>query len=184
MKVKSKIYNLFTLVSVLILVFPQIAISGYTFEQEFTLSNETKVYLDEEEDSIYNGSVQVFLETGATITVTVNNQTGNIEESQNKTFLIDNTSSLFFQISTEGNSEGYFIFSLNVNPGHSDRNPLYIALGIVLAVLILLGIVSHYIRANRLKKEPDEKDVDLVDPETERKRQESAGAEKRYWGKE
>jgi len=150
--------------------------------QNFILNNETVVLLNETADVYYNGSISITVTTGDPVNATVNGVTEEISLGETKELYILNTTILYFSLSTEGYSEGYFEMELNYDPNASNNNPVRRTIAIASAFIIAISIISYYIRAKRLERKPDEEDEELVDPEVLKKRKEASGAEKKFWG--
>ncbi|MBK5113383.1 MAG: hypothetical protein KGD59_11935 [Candidatus Heimdallarchaeota archaeon] len=150
--------------------------------QEFTVNNETKILLDITEDVYYNGSISITVTTGDPVNATVNGVTKEISVSETEVLYILNTTSIFFSLSSDGLSEGYFEMELNYDPTANDNNNVRRLIGVAAAFILVISVITYYIRAKKLERKPDEEDEELLDPETIRKRREAAGAEKKFWG--
>ena len=153
-------------------------------KQNFTVNTDTEVFLDIEGDidTYYNGTITVTVTEGVGVNATVNGVTLEVNLGESKEFAIANSSILYFSITSQGLSQGFYELELNLNLNAGDRNPITIVVGILAAFLIGLSIVSYYIRSKRMEPKEDEDDEKTMDPETTRKRKEAAGAEKRYLG--
>jgi hypothetical protein len=149
---------------------------------DFTLNNETKVYLNVSDEGInYTGSIVITLTSGANLTATFNGVSKVVSLTQTQSFTIFNVSSLNFQIATLGTSVGYFELDLSEVRDSGNNNPIIkilIALG---AILFGISIIAYYLRLRSFKRDPDEEDEELMDPEVAKKRKEAAGAEKQFW---
>jgi hypothetical protein len=150
--------------------------------QEFTVNNETKILLDITEDVYYNGSISITVTTGDPVNATVNGVTKEISVSETEVLYILNTTSIFFSLSSDGLSVGYFEMELNYDPTANDNNNVRRIIGVAAAFILVISVITYYIRAKKLERKPDEEDEELLDPETIRKRREAAGAEKKFWG--
>jgi len=151
--------------------------------QDFVVNNETKVLLEIIDAAVYyNGSLIITVTSGDPINATVNGVIKEISNGESEELYILNTTSIYFSISTNGFSEGYFDMELNYDPNASGNNPVRRTIGIAAAFIIAISIISYYIRAKKLERKPDEEDEELADPKTLRKRREAAGAEKKFWG--
>jgi len=151
-------------------------------KQNFVLNNDSKVYLDITEETTYNGSIKVTVTSGDPVNATVNGLISLVTISTPQTLPIDNVSSIYFELSNTGYSEGYFELSLNVNVNTGNNTTLRIALGVLAAVIIIFSFISYYIRSKKLETTPDKEEAELGKDETTKKRQEAAGAQQRYLG--
>ncbi|MHA1629085.1 MAG: hypothetical protein ACTSXO_06520 [Candidatus Heimdallarchaeota archaeon] len=158
----------------------QIITASYT-KQNFIINQDSKVFLDLHSDKNYNGSITVTVTIGA-VNATVNGKTKEVVASSSQTFLIVNTSTIYFALASTSYAEGYFEIELNLAINGSGRNPITITIGILAAFLVVLSTVTYYIRAKRMEPKPDEEKDEFLDEETLRRRKEAAGAEKRYLG--
>lgn len=150
--------------------------------QDFTVNNETKILLDITEDVYYNGSISISVTSGDPVNATVNGVTKEISLGETEVLYILNTTSIYFSLSSDGLSEGYFVMELNYDPLANNNNPIRRTIGIAAAFILVISVITYYIRSKRLETKPDEEDEELLDPETIRKRREAAGAEKKFWG--
>ncbi len=161
---------------------PMISVFGYYIREDFTLSNETREFLNiETENANYTGSIIVTLTSGANLTATFNGNTKVIIENQSRTFLIDNVSMLKFEIATEGVSIGYFELDLNEAIDTGNDNPIITILVILGSALFAISVIAYYMRLRSFKRDPDEEDEEYMDPEVAKRRKEAAGAEKQFW---
>jgi hypothetical protein len=174
------------LISIFLVIFliPQltkiVTASSYT-KQDFVVNNETEVLLDIDADVYYNGTITVTVTEGEGVNATVNGITKEILLDETDVLVIDNTTEIYFTITSNGLSRGFFELELNIDPNIGGKNPLRLTIGILAAFLLVLSVVSYYIRSKRLETKPEE-DEETVDPEVIRRRKEAAGAEKRFWG--
>ena len=90
----------------------QITTASYT-KQNFIINQDSKVFLDLHSDKNYNGSITVTVTTGA-VNATVNGKTKEVVASSSQTFLIVNTSTIYFALASTGYAEGYFEIELNL----------------------------------------------------------------------
>ncbi len=172
---------------IILILFNLFFVSNFTVStsdttQNFILNNETIVLLDETTDIYYNGSISVTVTTGDPVNATVNGVTKEISLGETKELYILNTTILYFSLSTDGYTEGYFVMELNYDPYANSNSTLRRTLAIVSAFIIALSVITYYIRAKRLETKPEEEEEELLDSETLRKRKEAAGAEKKFWG--
>ena len=186
MKSKNLLRQGFFFVIVFVIIFlvssPMTSVFGYYIREDFTLTNETREFLNiETEDANYTGSIIVTLTSGANLTATFNGDIKNIMEGQAKTFIIYNVSNLKFEITTEGVSIGYFELDLNVAINTGNDNPIITILVILGSVLFAISVIAYYLRLRSFKRDPDEEDEEYIDPEVAKRRKESAGAEKQFW---
>lgn len=182
MKMKNK--NLLVLAIIVIistsLVLIVMASGNYT-KQDFTLNNETRIYLELETDYYYNGSISITVNMGENVTATLNSETKVISMGETKKFDFTNVTSLTFTLSSEGASQGYFELNLNIDYNTDGTKPIYITLAVLGGFFFLAAVISYYIRSKKLETKPEDEDEELTDPETLRKRREAAGAEQKYW---
>jgi hypothetical protein len=157
-----------------------VSASSYT-KQNFVVNNETEVLLDIDANVYYNGTITITVTEGEGVNATVNGITKEILLDETDVLLIDNTTEIYFTITSIGLSRGFFELELNIDPNAGGGNPIRLTIGILAAFLLVLSVVSYYIRSKRLETKPEE-DEETVDPEVIRRRKEAAGAEKRFWG--
>lgn len=178
---KPIIYLSFFLTIILIPQFSVIVSASSYSKQNFIVNNDTEIFLDINSNVYYNGSIIITVTEGEGINATVNSQTQEILLDESKSFTIENTTKIYFSITSEGLSRGYFEIELNIDLEAGGKNPITITVGILAAFLIVISVVSYYIRSKRLETKPDD-DEETVDPEVIRRRREAAGAEKKFWG--
>lgn len=154
---------------------------SYT-KQDFTLSNETEVFLDMESNFYYNGTLNVVLSSGDNVTATLNGNSKEVSIDNSQEFQIFNVTSIYFTLSTEGSAEGYFELSLIIEYNYEGNRSLYITLAALGGLFFLAAAISYVVRSKRLETKPEEEDEELTDPETLRKRREAAGAQEKYLG--
>ncbi|NHK31030.1 MAG: hypothetical protein FK730_06735 [Asgard group archaeon] len=183
MKRNQKIKLLISLLFAIFLI-PQltksVSASSYT-KQDFVVNNETEVLLDIDTDVYYNGTITITVTEGEGINATVNGITKEILLDETDVLIIDNTTEIYFTITSNGLSRGFFEIELNIDPEAGGKNPIRLTVGILAAFLLVLSVVSYYIRSKRLETKPDE-DEETLDPDVVRRRREAAGAEKKFWG--
>ena len=172
----------YTIVILFVVLTPITSVNGEFTRVDFTLNDETKIYLNVSDEGInYTGSIVITLTSGPNLTAIFNGNTKIISLTQTQNFTIFNASSLHFEISTDGASVGYFELDLSEvrNPRNDDPIiKILVALG---ATLFGISIIAYYIRLRSFKRDPDEEDEELVDPDVAKKRKEAAGAEKQFW---
>ncbi|MGC9780989.1 MAG: hypothetical protein HZR80_17225 [Candidatus Heimdallarchaeota archaeon] len=174
---KSSIIISLVLSSLLLVLHP--TSSDYT-KKDFVINNDSKELLDLESDLYFNGSISVTVTTGDSINATVNGVKKEIALDETKTFEINNSSTVYFVISSYGYSQGFYELELDLYS--TSGNPITTTIGILAAFILAISVVSFYLRAKKIAKENEEEDEELADPETVRKRKEAAGAEKKFWG--
>lgn len=183
LKRNQKIKLLISLLFAIFLI-PQltksVSASSYT-KQDFVVNNETEVLLDIDTDVYYNGTITITVTEGEGINATVNGITKEILLDETDVLIIDNTTEIYFTITSNGLSRGFFEIELNIDPEAGGKNPIRLTVGILAAFLLVLSVVSYYIRSKRLETKPDE-DEETLDPDVVRRRREAAGAEKKFWG--
>ncbi|MBN1330816.1 MAG: hypothetical protein JXA54_15190 [Candidatus Heimdallarchaeota archaeon] len=155
---------------------------GDTLERSFVVNSGSKVLLDEESVVYYNGTISITITSGVGVNATINSETKEIEFGQTKVFTISNTKSIYFLVSSEGYSEGFFIIDLNVDLTVNEKNPIRITIGVLATVILIVSVITYLIRAKKLEPKEGEKREELTDPEAVRRREEATGAEKKFWG--
>ncbi|HUT80503.1 MAG TPA: hypothetical protein VMZ29_04800 [Candidatus Bathyarchaeia archaeon] len=155
---------------------------GDTLEDDFVVNSGSKVLLDIETDTNYNGTISITVTSGVGINATINSVTKEIELEQTKVFTISNTNSIYFVIHSEGYSEGSFIIDLNIDPTDNEKNPIRTTIGVLATLILIVSVITYLIRAKKLEPKEGEQKEELVDPDVERRRDEAAGAEKKFWG--
>jgi len=173
----------YTIVILFLVTLPIVCVNGEFSRVDFSLDNETKVYLNVDEAGVnYTGSIVVTLTSGANLTATYNGYIQIVTLTQPRTFTIFNTSILDFQITTLGTSVGYFELDLSEVRNTGNDSPIIKILVALGAILFGVSIIAYYLRLRSFKRDPDEEDEQYVDPEVAKKRKEAAGAEKQFWG--
>ncbi len=177
--IKQVCRGIFFLVFIFVTISPAFVFGDYS-KQNFALNDETVEFLNIENANYYNGSISVTVSTGANVTAKVNGISKIVAQGDTQIFQIVNVTVIVFSLETEDSSQGYFEVNLIIiNKGTSDA--AYIILAVFGGVVFLFIAISFYIRSKKYQTKPDE-DEELADPETLKKRRESAGAEKKFWG--
>ncbi|MHA1124665.1 MAG: hypothetical protein ACTSO7_03455 [Candidatus Heimdallarchaeota archaeon] len=172
----------YVMVILFVVLLPITSVNGEFTREDFSLDNETRVFLNVSDAGInYTGSIVITLTSGANLTATFNGNTKIVTLTQTRTFTIFNTSSLHFQISTEGASVGYFDLDLSEVRSSGNDNPIITILVVLGATLFAISVIAYYLRLRSFKRDPDEEDEELIDPYVAKKRKEAAGAQKQFW---